>query len=73
MAWFVYCRDGGKTGWLAGPYDSKDGADAAVKPTMRKATKVDAMATFYERGVARLANEDAARVNPVFGVVGGES
>jgi hypothetical protein len=71
--WFVYCKDGGRTGWLAGPYDSKETADVAVKPAMRLATDVDPMATFYERGVARLTVEDARKVAPVFGVVGGEA
>ena len=69
--WFVYCKDGDRTGWIAGPYDSRERADAAVKPAMRLAVEADPWATFYERGVARLAPGDAAKIHPVFGVVPG--
>jgi hypothetical protein len=53
--WWVYARNGSQHAFPVGPFTSKDEADTWVDPTRWYAEEhVDAMAGFYEWGVASI-------------------
>ena len=69
--WWVYVRNGSQRAFPVGPFTSKDEADTWVDPTQKYAEEhVDAMAGFYEWGVAGIprATGRTGRFNQAVGV-----
>lgn len=59
--YYVTVRDGGRTGFLLGPYPTHDGALARVEAARRHANRVNPWAAFYAFGTSSLPAGQRAR------------
>lgn len=57
---YVTVKDGGRTGYLLGPYEAKGEAEAEVPLGRRLAEQADSRAAFYAFGVTRVVMRPGA-------------
>lgn len=62
---YVTVKDGARTGWLCGPYETKAEAERKVARGRELACDADAWAHFYAYGVTKVTGAKVART--VFG------